>query len=236
MTRRTVLGIVLCCLALPPALVLMTATTHHLAGRTTGTMTIAGAEREYIVHVPNGYDPSRPTPLVFSLHGAMNWPSMQMQISQWNTTADRHNFIVAYPGGEGGGPKIFGQRASRTPAEMPDALFIAALIDHLQSQFNIDPARIYANGLSNGGGISHALSCAPAASVGRGRHGCTGDPAAARVVHRCAADAGDCVSRHRRPLYALHQRQGVDRAAAVPGHSGFHRRVGATKPLRVVAG
>jgi polyhydroxybutyrate depolymerase len=159
MKRRTVLGFVLLCLGLPPALVLLTAATHHLEGRTTGTMTIAGTEREYIVHVPDAYDPATPTALVFSMHGALNWPSLQMQISRWNDTADRHGFIVVYPGGEGAGPKMFGQRGSRTPSEMPDVLFISALIDRLQSSFNIDPARIYANGLSNGGGISHALSC-----------------------------------------------------------------------------
>ncbi len=37
--------------------------------------------------------------------------------------------------------------------------FIAALIDTLAAHFTIDRARIYADGLSNGGGMAFALSC-----------------------------------------------------------------------------
>ena len=37
--------------------------------------------------------------------------------------------------------------------------FISELIDRLQSQYNIDSNRIYANGMSNGGGMAFALSC-----------------------------------------------------------------------------
>ena len=42
---------------------------------------------------------------------------------------------------------------------MPMSRFISALIDRLEASYNIDPARIYANGLSNGGGMSFVLSC-----------------------------------------------------------------------------
>jgi polyhydroxybutyrate depolymerase len=34
------------------------------------------------------------------------------------------------------------------------------LIDKLEASYNIDPARIYANGFSNGGGMAFVLSCA----------------------------------------------------------------------------
>jgi polyhydroxybutyrate depolymerase len=40
-----------------------------------------------------------------------------------------------------------------------DVRFISELIDKLESDYNIDPARIYANGLSNGGGMTFVLSC-----------------------------------------------------------------------------
>ena len=50
-------------------------------------------------------------------------------------------------------------RGSRSPLRMPDVVFISDLIDTLAASYNIDPARIYANGLSNGGGMSFVLSC-----------------------------------------------------------------------------
>src|SRR5205807_1426075 len=40
-----------------------------------------------------------------------------------------------------------------------DVRFISEMIDKLEAAYNIDPARIYANGFSNGGGMAFVLSC-----------------------------------------------------------------------------
>jgi dienelactone hydrolase len=40
-----------------------------------------------------------------------------------------------------------------------DVRFISDLIDDLEKAFNVDPTRIYADGLSNGGGMAFVLSC-----------------------------------------------------------------------------
>lgn len=42
---------------------------------------------------------------------------------------------------------------------MKDVRFISELIDKLEASYNIDRTRIYANGMSNGGGMSFVLSC-----------------------------------------------------------------------------
>jgi len=160
MTRRTiVIGAVLSCIGLPPALVLLDAASLYSMNRTNGTIISSGQKREYILYVPKSYVRGRPTPLVISMHAAMSWPSFQMAVSRWNKAADEHGFIVVYPAGEGGGPKTWFMRGSRTPSRMPDVVFISDLIDKLEASYDIDPARIYANGLSNGGGMAFALSC-----------------------------------------------------------------------------
>ena len=161
MTRRSiVLGAVLCGIGLPPLLVVISAAVSYSANRTTGTIrTSAGQTREYILYVPKRYDRAKPAPLVISIHGAANWPSFQKNLSQWNRLADEHGFLVVYPAGEGGGPKTWHQRGEGTPSRMPDIVFVSELIDELEASYNIDPARIYANGLSNGGGMTFALSC-----------------------------------------------------------------------------
>jgi polyhydroxybutyrate depolymerase len=89
----------------------------------------------------------------------MNWPSVQMEISQWNRVADENGFIVVYPAGRGAGPKTWFMDGWQTPSSMPDVVFISELIDKLEAAYNIDPARIYANGLSNGAGMAFTLSC-----------------------------------------------------------------------------
>src|SRR5260370_3338252 len=42
---------------------------------------------------------------------------------------------------------------------MAEVRFISELIDKLEAAYNIDPTRIYANGLSNGGAMAFVLSC-----------------------------------------------------------------------------
>lgn len=160
MTRKLLpLTVVVLCVSTPSLLVMVEAATDHAANAATGIITSAGIEREYLLHVPTTYQPSRPTSLVISMHGAANWPAFQMRASKWNALADEHGFIVVYPGGQGGGPKTWRLQGRSTPSRMPDVVFISELIDLLQESYNIDPGAIYANGLSNGGGMTYALSC-----------------------------------------------------------------------------
>ena len=123
------------------------------------TIISSGEKREYLLYVPKSYDRDKPTPLVITLHSSMSWDSSAMAISQWNQVADENRFIVVYPEGTGFGPKSWEMAGSETPARMPDVIFISELIDKLEASYNIDKTRIYANGMSNGGGMAFVLSC-----------------------------------------------------------------------------
>ena len=46
-----------------------------------------------------------------------------------------------------------------SPSSINDVTFTLELLDHLQSTYCIDPARIYATGKSNGGGFTGVLAC-----------------------------------------------------------------------------
>jgi len=156
MSKRTVIGVVLLLLALPAAVALSEAVIFHVRNRPNGTIVSSGKTREYFLYVPRSYDRTKPTPLVISMHGAGGWPVQQRDLSLWNDLADREGFIVVYPSGiSGRGPRTW--RVGRN--FQTDVRFISDLIDKLQARYNIDPLRIYANGISNGGGMSFALSC-----------------------------------------------------------------------------
>ena len=155
--RRFVLVAVLALINAPIVLAAIEAASFYTHYANNGAIVSSGVRREYLLHVPGSYDPAKPTPLVITLHGGAVWPALQRDISQWDPVADEHGFIVVYPSG--------------VDPEMPawemdgrgrdeDVRFIADLIDSLKATYNIDPARIYANGLSNGGGMSFVLSCA----------------------------------------------------------------------------
>lgn len=129
---------------------------HH----SNGSLISQGVKRKFILHVPVAYDPSIPTPLVISMHGFGDWPAHQMHMSGWNNLADEEGFIVVYPMGTRF-PMRWQLYDFKNPAGNPtaDIHFISDLIKYLEQAYNIDPAQIYANGLSNGGGMAQALSC-----------------------------------------------------------------------------
>jgi polyhydroxybutyrate depolymerase len=154
--RHLVLGAVLVIVGLPPAVVLIAAATIYVLDQTNGTIVSLGQQRSYLLHVPPGHDSTKATPLVISLHGAAGWPAQQMNLSRWNRLADEQDFLVVYPAGSGF-PRIW--HVSQGPELMQDVGFIAALIDTLRAAHDIDSARIFVDGMSNGGGMAFVLSC-----------------------------------------------------------------------------
>jgi polyhydroxybutyrate depolymerase len=165
-SRKIVIGAALVLIGLPIVLVLIVYGSFYAVfyfpnrtSATTGSIVSSAEKREYLLYVPKSYDRAKPTPLVINLHTAMSWPTSSMNISQWNLVADEDGFIVVYPAGTGFGSKSWEMTGSETPSRMPDVIFISELIDKLEVSYNIDKTRIYADGMSNGGGMAFVLSC-----------------------------------------------------------------------------
>lgn len=124
------------------------------------TLDVDGVLRQYRLYVPASYDSARPTALVISIHGFASNAAQQESFSNWNAVADDEGFVVVYPQGMGiparwnSGP-LFAEGF----AQADDVGFIRALVAHLTATLCIDPARVYANGLSNGAGMSNRLAC-----------------------------------------------------------------------------
>jgi len=135
------------------AIVLIAIAIYLLSNRTNGAIISSGDRRRYLLYVPESYDPESPTPLVINIHGFAQWPANQMKVSQWNEVADEYGFIVVYPSGTG-----FPWRWRVTDEPDKEVAFISDLISKLEDDYNIDSSRVYANGLSNGGGMTLLLS------------------------------------------------------------------------------
>jgi len=152
--RKIIIGVLVIVIGLLVALILTAWVFVSIMDKTNGTIVSSGVMRRYLLYVPKTYDRSKPTPLVISLHMAL-WPAAEMAISRWNDVADEHNFIVVYPSGSDV-PRVWhiGGRSMGV-----DVRFISDLIDKLKAEYNIDPNRIYADGMSIGGGMAFALSC-----------------------------------------------------------------------------
>ncbi len=123
-------------------------------------MQSSGVTRHYILHVPANYDGSSAVPLLLNFHGAGSNAQQEEALSGTSQKADKEGFIVAYPDGIKGewhtGPDEQGQQ---------DRQFVRDLIKEIEGEYNIDAKRIYATGISNGGGMTDRLGCTMADAV-----------------------------------------------------------------------
>src|SRR5437773_250484 len=70
-----------------------------LPGDSTRTMTFGGMSRTYNLHVPPGYNPFLPTPLVMDIHGYTGTASGQANVSGFRALSDAQGFVVVWPQG-----------------------------------------------------------------------------------------------------------------------------------------
>ncbi len=125
------------------------------AQTTTGTIQHDGITRDYILHLPTGYDESKSYPFVYNLHGFTSNAAQQQFYSDMDATADANGFIVCYPNGIGASWNVgwtFGSTAD-------DVGFLVTLVDALAVDYSIDSDRLYSCGMSNGGFMSYKLAC-----------------------------------------------------------------------------
>lgn len=124
-------------------------------------LVVDGRNRSYLVHVPRQYNHDRPSPVVLAFHGALMNGSMMARFTGLNRKADAANFIVVYPNGTGLGETSLFFNASLPPGPdgpPDDVAFTSRLLDDLAIVMNVDPQRIFATGLSNGGMMCHRLA------------------------------------------------------------------------------
>ena len=126
--------------------------------RTSGNIVSSGETRDYLLYVPESYDPTTPAPLVISLHGTALWPALQRDISGWNGVADERGFIVVYPGALGRPQRKWRLSFAPGAGDLLEVQYISDLIDSLDEAYNIDTSRIYVDGLSAGGIMALALA------------------------------------------------------------------------------
>lgn len=133
-----------------------TATVPADTSDTQGRLRIGGKARTYAVHVPAQPAPPGGFPVVLAFHGAGMQGDSMRRLTRLDDLADRRGFIVVYPDGFNG--RWNDGRLSIRNAQ-DDVAFVSALLDRLGQQHAIDPARVYATGMSNGALFAERLGC-----------------------------------------------------------------------------
>lgn len=151
------------------------------------SVTVNGAARSFITHIPESYDPSRAHPLIFAFHGRTN--SNQQARAYFGLEAAFPDAIIFYPSG-------LKRNTGFTwgdPGDPPEALRDFALFDELlrvtKLIYCVDAERVYAVGHSLGGYFAANLGCARASALravallGAGVQGQTCQKVSAAVLH-----------------------------------------------------
>jgi polyhydroxybutyrate depolymerase len=118
-----------------------------------------GLERTYRLYAPTGLPAS--APLVVMLHGGFGSGAQAERAYGWDKLADSSKFVVAYPEGLNRAWNVNGGGCCGQPARqgIDDIAFISATVGDIGKNVNIDAARVYATGISNGGIMSYTLAC-----------------------------------------------------------------------------
>ena len=125
-----------------------------------------GLEDRWYEYVPASYDGSKPVPLVVGNHGGLMTGWGHAIYTSWTMVADREGFICVFPDAhskrmwtvEGvfdnfdpkDAPDLPIQLAPKDWTENHDLKFLEALILHMEKTYNIDPGRVFMQGMSMG--------------------------------------------------------------------------------------
>jgi polyhydroxybutyrate depolymerase len=151
------------------------------AAATTQVIYVHGLRRTFHVYRPPGL--AGAVPLVVMLHGGFGTGSQAEQAYGWDAQARAARFVVAYPDGLDRAWNVGGGCCGipgRTGVD--DVGFITQMVARISGQLRIDPDRIYATGISNGGMLAYRLACDTTIFAAIG-------PVAATQLGRCRSPA-----------------------------------------------
>jgi poly(hydroxyalkanoate) depolymerase family esterase len=101
--------------------------------------------------------PLDPAPVVVAMHGCGQTAADYVHAG-WNTLADRYGFYVVYPQDDSDLNRcLLWYDPSSNARDQGEALSVKQMVDYMKAHYSIDPARVFATGLSSGGAMTVAM-------------------------------------------------------------------------------
>ncbi len=130
----------------------------HASGQVAQSFTYAGKSRTYQLYVPAAYKGTKRVPLVFDFHGFGSNAVQQMVYGNFKPQANANNFVIVAPDGQDGpGGRHF--NLTNEQGLQNDIAMVTSLLTHIEATLCVDPARVYATGMSDGGAMTSVLAC-----------------------------------------------------------------------------
>jgi polyhydroxybutyrate depolymerase len=120
------------------------------------TIDVNGVSRNYLLYAPPGQSGKR-MPAFIMMHGSGSSATQQERYSNFDAFAQAHGLVVMYPNGidkHWNDGRVIGHESMAD-----DIGFIKAMLAEVIAQGSIDPRRVYAAGISNGGFMAQHMAC-----------------------------------------------------------------------------
>ena len=117
---------------------------------------VNGVSRTYLLYVPPGQNGKR-LPAFIMMHGSGSTDVQQERYSNFDAFAQAHGLVVMYPNGidkHWNDGRVIGHESTND-----DIAFMKAMLAEVTAQGVIDPKRVYAAGISNGGFMAQHMAC-----------------------------------------------------------------------------
>jgi polyhydroxybutyrate depolymerase len=120
-------------------------------------LTIAGVGRTAVVHVPKKAQTGQSLPVVLAFHGSGGTGDFMASYSGLAALSDQQNFVAVFPSAARPGRRwVLANEDKGGPADID---FVEQLIDKVEALTCVNAERIYATGVSNGGGMAARVGC-----------------------------------------------------------------------------
>lgn len=135
-----------------------------LAPAPNGTLTVDAGRGPVTVHLPAGYDPTVPAPLIVMLHGFGGSGPQVDAYFDLRSLQDAFGFLTCAPSGSVNGVGARFWNATDACCDfgntnIDDSGYLRSLIEAIESAAAVDPRRIHVVGHSNGGFMTHRMAC-----------------------------------------------------------------------------
>jgi len=124
------------------------------------TLESSGGSRDYMVYVPEAYDPDDPAPLAYVFHGAGSNKEEQFRYSRFAPYADEDGALLVLPDALGNPKRWSPIGAAFVGVEgVNDLAFFDDLSSEVTSRFCVDSERVLVTGMSSGGFMAASVGC-----------------------------------------------------------------------------
>ena len=130
---------------------------------TSTSTTVVSTARAYSKFIPSSYSKDTSLPLVVLLHGYGATGALQESYMKFESVAEKNRFILVYPDGtiDASGRRFWNatDACCDFASAVADDVYLLSILKEMESNYSVDPKRIYFVGHSNGGFMSYRMAC-----------------------------------------------------------------------------